>query len=137
MTAIGNSNKIANQEAKKKWIESFPPEAIYTANLARRRLARKTDKSKLYLLHDERLPHRGGSGFNLYVKEHFNQSGADSATDAMRTMSERWKSLSSDEKAPYVKEATEQNKASGEKVKDLRKKGELYWKEKLASPSPA
>ncbi|EGR47622.1 uncharacterized protein TRIREDRAFT_122387 [Trichoderma reesei QM6a] len=137
LTAIGNSNKIANQEAKKKWIESFPPEAIYTANLARRRLARKTDKSKLYLLHDERLPHRGGSGFTLYIKEQFSQSGADSAKDAMRAISERWKSLSDDEKAPYVKVATEQNKVNGDKVKDLRKKGELYWKEKLASPSPA
>lgn len=137
LTAIGNSNRIANQEAKKKWIESFPPEVIYTANLARRRLARKTDKSKLYLLHDERLPHRGGSGFTLYIKEKFSQSGADTATDAMRTMSERWRSLSPDEKAPYVEEATEQNKVNGEQVKELRKKGELYWKEKLASPSPA
>ncbi|PTB69871.1 hypothetical protein BBK36DRAFT_151548 [Trichoderma citrinoviride] len=137
LAAIGNSNKIANQEAKKKWIESFPPEAIYTANLARRRLARKTDKTKIYLLHDERLPHRTGSGFTLYIKQNFGQSGADSATDAMRTMSERWRSLSPDEKAPYVEEATELNKVSGEKVKALRKKGELYWKEKLASPSPA
>ncbi|KAL7824233.1 hypothetical protein V8C26DRAFT_385355 [Trichoderma gracile] len=137
LTAIGNSNKIANQEAKKRWIESFPPEAIYTANLARRRLARKTDKSKLYLLHDERLPHRGGSGFTLYIKEQFSQTGADTAKDAMRAMSERWKSMSDDEKAPYVKEAGEQNKVNGDKVKDLRKKGELYWKEKLASPSPA
>ncbi|KAL7810488.1 hypothetical protein V8C44DRAFT_332280 [Trichoderma aethiopicum] len=137
LTAIGNSNRIANQEAKKKWIESFPPEVIYTANLARRRLARKTDKSKIYLLHDERLPHRGGSGFTLYIKEKFSQSGADTATNAMRTMSERWRSLSPDEKAPYVEEASEQNKVNGEQVKELRKKGELYWKEKLASPSPA
>ncbi|KAL6878650.1 hypothetical protein J3F83DRAFT_723395 [Trichoderma novae-zelandiae] len=137
MTAIGNSNRIANQEAKKKWIESFPPEVIYTANLARRRLARKTDKSKIYLLHDERIPHRTGSGFTLYIKEHFNQAGADTATDAMRAMGERWRSLSPDEKAPYVDEAGELNRVSGEKVKDLRKKGELYWKEKLASPSHA
>ncbi|UKZ46602.1 hypothetical protein TrVGV298_000807 [Trichoderma virens] len=135
LTSIGNSNKIANQESKKKWIQSFPPEVIYTANLARRRLARKTDKSKVYLIHDDRLPHRAGSAFTYYLKEQFSQAGTEKVTDAMRTISERWRSLSPSEKAPYIERAQELNKSSGTQAKDLREKGAKYWKEKLASPS--
>ncbi|KAL7914745.1 hypothetical protein GGI35DRAFT_157109 [Trichoderma velutinum] len=135
LTSVGNSNKIANQETKKNWVQSFPPEAIYTANLARRRLARKTDKSKIYLIHDDRLPHRAGNAFTLYLKEQYNQVGAEKATDAMRTIGGQWKSLSPSEKAPYIDRANELNKASGGQAKILREKGNKYWKEKLASPS--
>ncbi|PTB36982.1 uncharacterized protein TrAFT101_007163 [Trichoderma asperellum] len=132
MAAVGHSNKIANQEAKKKWIESFPPEAIHAANLARRRLARKTDKSRTYLIHDERIPQRTGSGFTFFIKEHFNDNGG-SPKDAMRSLSERWKALSNDEKAPYLKKAADIAEVSGAQLKELREKGAKYWKEKLAS----
>lgn len=137
MISISSSNKIANQETKKKWIESFPPEAIHAANLARRRLSRKTAKSRTFLIHDERLPQRSGSAFTMYIKEQFNHAGADTAKDAMRTMGERWRSLSPDEKAPYMKDASERNKVSGEQLKVLREKGAQYWKEKLAAPPAA
>ncbi|KAL7958169.1 hypothetical protein V8C34DRAFT_283604 [Trichoderma compactum] len=135
LASVGNSNKIANQETKKSWVQSFPPEAIYTANLARRRLARKADKSKIYLIHDDRLPHRSGNAFTLYLKEQYSQIGAEKATDAMRTLSGQWKSLSPSEKAPYIDRANELNKASGGQAKTLREKGNKYWKEKLASPA--
>ncbi|KAL7799166.1 hypothetical protein V8C37DRAFT_150925 [Trichoderma ceciliae] len=134
LTSIGLSNKTANRESKKKWIESFPPEAIHAANLARRRLARKTDKSKVFLIHDERIPQRTGSGFNLYIKEYLLGSGSESPNDAMRSASERWKSLNPDEKAPYQKQAAAWGKESGGQLKSLREKGAKYWKEKLASP---
>jgi hypothetical protein len=132
LTAIGQSNRIANQEAKKKWIQSYPPEAIHAANLARRRLARKTNKSKVYLIHDERIPPRTGSGFTFYIKEHFNENSG-SPQDAMRSLSERWKALSSDEKAPYLKKASDIAEKSSAQLKELREKGAKYWKEKLAS----
>ncbi|KAM0255427.1 hypothetical protein ACHAQJ_005795 [Trichoderma viride] len=136
MTSVGQSNRIANLETKKKWIESFPPEAIHTANLARRRLTRKTDKSKTFLIHDERLPHRTGSGFTFFIKEYFSsRSSSESPTDAMRSMGERWKALSNAEKAPYQEKAAELSKVSGEQLKDLREKGAKYWKERLASPA--
>lgn len=135
MASVGNSNKIANQETKKNWIQSFPPEAIYTANLARRRLARKTDKGKIYLIHDDRLPHRSGNAFTLYLKEQYSLIGAEKATDAMKTISGQWKSLSPSEKAPYVDRANELNKGSEGQAKTLREKGNQYWKEKLASPA--
>lgn len=134
MTSVGHSNKIANQEAKKKWIESFPPEAIHAANLARRRLARKTDKSRTYLIHDERIPQRTGSGFTFFIKEHFNDDGG-SPKDVMRSLSERWKALSNEEKAPYLKKAADIAEVSGAQLKELREKGAKYWKEKLASAS--
>ncbi|KAL7944809.1 hypothetical protein V8C42DRAFT_325978 [Trichoderma barbatum] len=137
LTSVGSSNKIANQETKKKWIHSFPPEAIYTANLARRRLARKTNKSKIFLIHDDRLPHRSGNAFTLYLKEQYNLIGADKPTDAMRTLSERWRSMSPSEKTPYVDQAQELNKESAGQTKILREKGNQYWKERLASPSPS
>ncbi|KAH6604727.1 hypothetical protein Trco_006434 [Trichoderma cornu-damae] len=133
LASIGNSNKAANQDSKKKWIESFPPEAIHTANLARRRLARKVEKSKVFLIHDDRLPQRAGSGFTIFIKQHFNESGSESPKDAMRSLGERWKSLSLEDKAPYLKEAAQLNKVSGEQLKTLREKGTKYWKEKLAS----
>ncbi|KAF3077112.1 hypothetical protein CFAM422_000597 [Trichoderma lentiforme] len=135
LASVGNSNKIANQETKKNWIQSFPPEAIYTANLARRRLARKTDKGKIYLIHDDRLPHRSGNAFTLYLKEQYSQIGAEKATDAMKTISGQWKSLSPSEKAPYVDRANELNKGVEGQAKTLREKGNQYWKEKLASPA--
>ncbi|KAL6700543.1 hypothetical protein J3F84DRAFT_358498 [Trichoderma pleuroticola] len=135
LASVGNSNRIANQETKKSWVQSFPPEAIYTANLARRRLARKTGKTKIYLIHDDRLPHRSGNAFTLYLKEQYSQIGAEKATDAMRTIGGQWKSLSSSEKAPYIDRANELNKASEGKAKALREKGNKYWKEKLASPA--
>ncbi|KAL7940115.1 hypothetical protein V8C42DRAFT_338513 [Trichoderma barbatum] len=132
MASIGHSNKIANQEAKKKWIESFPPEAIHAANLARRRLVRKTGKSRTYLIHDERIPQRTGSGFTFFIKEHFNDNEG-SPKDAMRNLSERWKALSNEEKAPYLKKAADIAEVSGAQLKELREKGAKYWKEKLAS----
>ncbi|KAL5088805.1 hypothetical protein Trisim1_006220 [Trichoderma cf. simile WF8] len=135
LASVGNSNKIANQETKKNWVQSFPPEAIYTANLARRRLARKTDKGKIYLIHDDRLPHRSGNAFTLYLKEQYSQIGAEKATDAMKTISGQWKSLSPSEKAPYVDRANELNKGVEGQAKTLREKGNQYWKEKLASPA--
>ncbi|RFU82106.1 hmg box, partial [Trichoderma arundinaceum] len=135
LTSIGNSNKIANQETKKKWIESFPPEAIHTANLARRRLARLTDKSKIFLIHDDRLPQRAGSSFTVFIQEQFSQSGSESPKEAMRSLGERWRSLSPEEKAPYQRKAAERSKASGGQLKELREKGAKYWKEKLASAS--
>jgi hypothetical protein len=135
LSTVGQANKISNQETKKKWIQSFPPEAIHTANLARRRLARKTNKSKTFLIHDDRLPQRTGSGFTFFIKEHFSdRSGSESPTDAMRSMGERWKTLSNDEKAPYQKQAADLSKVSGAQLKDLREKGAKYWKERLASP---
>ncbi|KAM0459080.1 hypothetical protein ACHAPV_004653 [Trichoderma viride] len=133
MTAVGQSNKIANQEAKKKWIESYPPEAIHAANLARRRLARKTDKSRVYLIHDERIPQRTGSGFTFFIKEHFSENDG-SPKDAMRSLGERWKTLSSEEKTPYLKKAADIAEVSGAQLKELREKGAKYWKEKLAAP---
>lgn len=132
MTSIGQSNRIANQEAKKKWIESFPPEAIHAANLARRRLARKTNKSKTYLIHDERIPQRTGSGFTFFIKEHFSEN-VGSPKDAMRSLSERWKALNNEEKAPYLKKAADISEVSGAQLKELREKGAKYWKEELAA----
>ncbi|KAL7922638.1 hypothetical protein ACQKWADRAFT_291991 [Trichoderma austrokoningii] len=131
LASVGKSNKAANEAAKKKWVESFPPEAIHSANLARRRLARMTDKSKTYLIHDERIPQRPGSGFTFYIKEHFSENEG-SATEAMRTLGERWKALSDSEKAPYLKKAADISEENGSQLKELREKGAKYWKDKLA-----
>jgi len=135
LSGIVESNKAANVVTRKKWIESYPPEAIHASNLARRRLARKTQKQRVYLIHDERMPHRGGSSFNIFIKHKLSSVSADSPRDAFRTLSDQWKLLSAAEKAPYEKEAAEKFKYLEGQMKAFREKGNKYWKEKLASAS--
>lgn len=133
LRSIADANRATNKTTRQNWIESYPPEAIYMANLARRRLARKLEKSRVYVLHDERLPRRAGNSFNLFIKDNFSTANGDSAKDAFRASIEQWKTLSEAEKAPYRDQASVQGEKSTQELKRLRQLGKEYWKTQKAA----
>ncbi|KAK2603860.1 hypothetical protein QQS21_003984 [Conoideocrella luteorostrata] len=126
------SNHNANKDTRQKWITSYPEEAIYMANIARRRIARKLDKSRLYLIHDDRLPKRAGTAYTLFIKSRFSQANSGTASgtaqDTFRAMSEEWRSMSESEKQPFKDEAAKEVETSQAKLKELKEKARAYWK---------
>lgn len=138
LKAIAATNNTANKENRQKWIESFPPEAIYMANIARRRIARKLDKSRIYLIHDDRQPKRARTSFTLFIKSRFPQvnSGMASGTaqDAFRAMSEEWRSLSESDKQSFKDEAAKEAETSQVLLKDIKEKARAYCKAQKRSP---
>lgn len=139
LKSIASTNNTANKENRQKWIESFPPEAIYMANIARRRIARKLDKSRIYLIHDDRQPKRARTPYTLFVKSRFSQvnSGMSSGTaqDAFRAVSEEWRSLSESDKQSFKDEAAKEAETSQALLKDIKEKARAYCKAQKGSPS--
>ncbi|OAQ97632.1 hypothetical protein LLEC1_02018 [Akanthomyces lecanii] len=123
-------NAEANKKALTQWIESYPAEVIYMANLARRRLARKLEKKRLTLLHDDRLPKAAPSAYSLFIKSHHDQVSASSPTDAFRQLAQQWKSLSESEKQLFKDSASVDVQKTRQATEDLRAKGKAYWTEK-------
>lgn len=104
------------------------------ANVARRRLARRLDKSRVYLIHDERLPKRAGTPYTLFVKSRFRGASASggsgaSAQDTFRAMSAEWKSMSEADKKPFQDMARDEAETSRAQLKELKDKARAYWKE--------
>ena len=101
------------------------------ANIARRRLGRKLDKKRVYLIHDERLPKRAGTPYTLFIKERF--AGANypsgSSTDAFRAISQEWKALSDLEKQPYVTRARAETQRSQAELRTIKDKAKVYWRQ--------
>lgn len=134
---IAASNKDANQETRRDWIESYPPEAIYTANLARRRLAKKLNKSRVFVIHDERLPKRSGNAYTEFVKSRFAYANEGTPAETFKAVAQEWKGLSDYEKAQYKDTAAANSVKTGDAMKELRVKGEAYWKAKKAEAKAA
>lgn len=139
LKSIASTNHTANKDTRQKWIDSYPPEAIYMANIARRRIARKLDKSRLYLIHDDRLPKRAGSPYTLFIKERFSRANSQSsnttAQDTFRAMSEEWRSMSESEKQPFKDESAKEAEKSRAQLKELKQKARVYWKGQKSSSS--
>ncbi|KAK9439334.1 High mobility group, HMG1/HMG2 [Metarhizium brunneum] len=132
LKSTAQSNHDANKNTRQQWVESHPVEAIYIANIARRRIARKTNKSRLYLIHDERLPKRARSAYALFIKSRFSQvnsqSGSSTAQDTFRAMSEEWRSMSESEKQPFEEAAASEVEKSAALFKELKEKARVYLK---------
>ncbi|OAQ81624.1 HMG box protein [Purpureocillium lilacinum] len=134
LRSTAQSNQTANKQTRQQWIESYPPEAVYMANVARRRLARRLDKSRVYLIHDDRLPKRAGTPYTLFVKSRFRGASASggsgaSAQDTFRAMSAEWKSMSEADKKPFQDMARDEAETSRAQLKELKDKARAYWKE--------
>lgn len=102
------------------------------ANIARRRLGRKLNKSRVYLIHDARLPKRAGTPYTLFIKARFqgaSDGGSASAQDAFRTMSGEWKAMSEADKKPFRDMAEAEVHKSSENLRVLKDKAREYWKE--------
>ncbi|KHN94487.1 HMG box protein [Metarhizium album ARSEF 1941] len=132
LKSTAQSNQNANKTTRQKWVESQPVEAIYLANIARRRIARKTNKTRLFLIHDDRLPKRARSPYALFIKSRFSQvnsqPGSGTSQDSFRAMSEEWRSMSESEKQPFKEAAVSESEKSAVLFKDLKEKARAYWK---------
>ncbi|POR31060.1 Uncharacterized protein TPAR_08726 [Tolypocladium paradoxum] len=132
LRTTAQSNQVTNKQTRQEWIESHPPEAIYMANIARRRLGRKLNKSRVYLIHDTRLPKRAGTPYTLFIKSRFqgaSDGGSASAQDAFRAMSGEWKAMSEADKKPFRDMAEAEVRKSSESLRVLKDKARAYWKE--------
>lgn len=108
------------------------------ANVARRRIARKTNKSRIFLIHDSRLPKRSGSPYTLFIKSRFSQANSGSngtAQDTFRAVSKEWRSLSESEKQSYRDEAAKEAAQSQAEFKELKEKAKAYVKAQKGSLS--
>lgn len=97
-------NKATNAANYKKWVESHTPAEIVAAVNARHRLNRDFDqKIKHPRITDERLPKRPAVvGWSYYVKAKAGENPGLSLGDLSKTLSAQWKSLSANEKKPYL-----------------------------------
>ncbi|KAG5943538.1 hypothetical protein E4U53_007028 [Claviceps sorghi] len=139
LESVAVRNQAINKQSRQDWIHGFPPEAIYAANLARRRLSRKLKKNRTVLVHDDRQPRRGKSPYCLFVKARFAQVNSDSATnqDAFRTMAQQWKSLSESEKQRFRDESAKDVEAARADLQKIREKAKAYVKAHRASSTQA
>ncbi|OAA49455.1 HMG box protein [Metarhizium rileyi] len=137
LRSTAQSNQDSNKLAHQQWVNSHPVEAIYIANLARRRIARKANKPRVYLIHDERLPKRASSPYPLFIKSRFSQAksqnGDASSKETFRAISEEWRSMSESEKQPFKEAATLESAKSSALFKEIKEKARVYWKNQEGS----
>lgn len=98
------------------------------ANIARRRIARKLNKSRVYILHDDRLPKRARTAYALFIKSRFSQASDGSAKDTFRALSQEWRNMSASEKQPFEQEAHAESVKAKEQLTSLKAKAKAYWK---------
>lgn len=128
LQSTSQENHLSNQDVHRAWVDSHPPEAIYMANIARRRLARKLGKRN-FLIHDDRLPKRATSPYILFCQSRFHNVSTEGSTqDTIRVIAAEWRNLSSAEQAPYRELAAADSTKSSALLKELRAKGLAYWK---------
>ncbi|KAM4059522.1 HMG (high mobility group) box domain-containing protein [Hirsutella rhossiliensis] len=133
MNATAQANQVTNQQTRQAWIESFPYEVVYMANLARRQLARKLNKGRLYLIHDERQPKRASGPYGLFIKSRYRGlSDSGSTQDIFRTMATEWKALSDADKKPFQDMAAAEARKATEQFKEARVAGKAYWQAQKA-----
>ncbi|KAG6004195.1 hypothetical protein E4U21_001336 [Claviceps maximensis] len=130
LQSIANKNSATNQDIRQKWINDHSPEAIYTANLARRRLARKLNKSRIYFIHDNRQPKRSLSSYSLFLKSKYPQASADfgTAPEAFRAMSKEWKTLTDSDKKTFQEESAKDSQRARAQFEKIREKAKAYLK---------
>ncbi|UNI15059.1 hypothetical protein JDV02_001630 [Purpureocillium takamizusanense] len=132
LQSTAQSNQAANKRTRQQWVESYPPEAIYMANLSRRRLARKLGKGRINLIHDDRLPKRAVTAYALFIKSRFRGATASAgsgstAVDTFRVLSTEWKAMSEADKKPFQDMARDEIEISRAQFKEMREKAKAYW----------
>lgn len=103
---IANQNKIENESAYKKWIDSHTPEQIRLANNARNSLNKKEGRKgghKLTLLDDPRLPKNAPPVWAFFSKERWRSGDFKgiSAMEGSKRIWQEWKELSPSQRKPY------------------------------------
>jgi hypothetical protein len=105
LNQIANDNKIANQAAFSKWLQTHTPEQIKDANNARQLLKRKLKKSGAKLhdvspIADPRLPKRAGNALSYFLKDRHASGDFKGIKigDAGKLISQEWKTLPAGER---------------------------------------
>ncbi|AEO65322.1 4948b468-bb2d-4ba7-8b43-c2e639762a7c [Thermothielavioides terrestris] len=104
LKATASQNKIANEIAKKNFIESRPVHEIRAANLARKALRRKFGVQRVGTLSDPRFPKQTVGPYFAYLKSRLHAAdlaGLDHSAKTARLASE-WKNLGEEERKPFI-----------------------------------
>ncbi|RDL41967.1 uncharacterized protein BP5553_01946 [Venustampulla echinocandica] len=99
-----NQNKLENEAALKKWVETHTPEEIRIANNARTLLKRKLEKpNRFTLISDPRMPKRPINPYLLYVRDKMTSGDFKGikTSEAVTLISNEWRALSPSQKKPY------------------------------------
>lgn len=138
LSAQAKANLARNQQVRKDWILSHPPEAIYLANLARSRLTQKIKPKHVPLLQDDRLPKGTRSPFALYLKPRLSTLiGEESNTQAFKTLAQEWNALSATEKKPFEDMSAAESRKAAPLRQELRLKAKVYWEKHYKGLGPA
>lgn len=101
-TRQAESNKATNVSAYEAWVKSYTPLQIRQANLARKKLAKLTEKRRhqitLKQIHDDRQVKAPRNSFSLYATERYGSSGAKDFTSVITQCAEEWKNLPDSQK---------------------------------------
>jgi hypothetical protein len=92
-------NSVANEVTMRNWVDSYTPQQIRQANLARMYLRRKHGVS-LKLIPDPRFPKGVLTGYMVYMKSRMNDpeyEGLDGKAKILK-ISPGWKQLSAEER---------------------------------------
>ncbi|KAI9172068.1 HMG box protein [Paramyrothecium foliicola] len=133
LRATAAANGKANLQTRKDWIESFPPEVIFLAQSARKRLAKETStgtRTRRYAqLHDQRVPKPAVGPYALFIQSRFNKTDGQSAADAIQDLARTWNGLSEEEKQPFINLSHGESKRVSELRAELKEKAKAYWAE--------
>lgn len=103
-----NENKAANQAAYKKWVESYTPDQIRLANIARKALQRKvpsptgkkSSRRGVVQIHDDRQVKRPQSAYFKFTLD--RKASGDfkgiALGDVAKQVTKEWNELSAGEK---------------------------------------
>ncbi|KAI5299982.1 hypothetical protein KEM55_000692 [Ascosphaera atra] len=124
------SNKIANENNYKRWVDSLEPVQVRDANNARRRLNALAKKTRFRPIHDNRLVTRPRTAFIYFVKDAAANGSFQNGpvVDALRRCAVDWKNLNASQKEKYASMAeadkarylTEHKRVYGEEPKPSR-----------------
>ncbi|KAI0594476.1 hypothetical protein F4775DRAFT_596259 [Biscogniauxia sp. FL1348] len=112
LEATCEQNKISNEAAYKKWVNSHTVDEIRLAVNARRLLKSKFNyppKSPIKTIHDERQPKRPVTAYILFAKAKWQSGGVDaskSMPEVSREISQEWKTLTEEARKPYLELAS-------------------------------
>ncbi|KAK4144704.1 uncharacterized protein C8A04DRAFT_27643 [Dichotomopilus funicola] len=102
LTAQAEENKVASSVAHRNWVDSYSPERIHKANLARKLLKKKHSVSS-YPISDPRFPKRSLTLYVSYSKTRFfsPELANLSSRERIKTIAGEWKKLGPEERQRF------------------------------------
>jgi len=103
---IANQNRAANEEAYKKWVLTYTPDQIRSANNARRILKRRLTTGYYPQIKDERQVKPALRAYILFTQERYNSGDLKNMTLPERAalLSKEWRGMTESEKKRFVDE---------------------------------